>query len=281
MHTRLQYEDLFLPNGQQMFIFLTAESHFQLDEYLATTSVGLDLPGDGSAQLGESVQNDNDIRIGADSTGAAILVNKPTVAMEMHPKVLQSTAFDAADCITLAVDALRDHSKARKSVMVSPFVPGLSEKLQVLAGKYGLSSWHTYPGKIGDLFTAHRGRAPLSKTQDCVYCMVCSCGLQYIGETNRNLKVRLSEHLLPSSNSTLSNHLFPGLNRVRDPNHQLVAANTLILAREKNMLKRKITESHCVEHKAAKLANTGPSINLPTVWNLCAQGLGRQLENSD
>ncbi len=131
------------------------------------------------------------------------------------------------------------------------------------------------------MFTAHRGRPPISKTQDCVYCAVCSCGLQYVGETNRNLKLRLSEDLQPSSNSALSNHLFPSLNRVQDPNHQLVAAHTLVLARERNMLKRKITESLCIEHKAAKLANTGPSIDLPTVWNLCAQGLGRQLENSD
>ncbi len=37
----------------------------------------------------------------------------------------------------------------------------------------------------------------------------------------------------------------------------------------------------CIEHKAARLANTGTSIDLPTVWNLCAEGLGRQLAESD
>ncbi len=116
------------------------------------------MSGDG-AQIADTLQ------IGAESTDAASSVNKPTVAMDTLPEVSQSAASDAASCVTMAVDALWDHAKPRKRIMISPFVPGLSEKLQVVAGKYGLSSWHTYPGKLADLFTAHRGRPPISKTQ--------------------------------------------------------------------------------------------------------------------
>ncbi len=75
-------------------------------------------------------------------------------------------------------------------VFLSPFVAGVSEDLKKITTKYQLTSWYTYPGKPMDLFTKHRGRQHSSKSQNSIYC-----GTQYIGESNRNLKVHLNEHL--------------------------------------------------------------------------------------
>ncbi len=57
--------------------------------------------------------------------------------------------------------------------------------------------------------------------------------------------------------------------------------NTVILARERNCLKRKILESLCIDHKRAHLCNTGVSVEMPAVWNLCSDGLASELAKFD
>ncbi len=57
--------------------------------------------------------------------------------------------------------------------------------------------------------------------------------------------------------------------------------DTMVLAHEKNMLKRKILESICIENKRARLCNNGVSIELPLVWNLCAPNMAKELAYSD
>ncbi len=51
----------------------------------------------------------------------------------------------------------------------------------------------------------------------------------------------------------------------------------VIVASERNMLKRKMVESMCIESKARRLCNTGQSIDIPLVWNLCSEGIEMQL----
>ncbi len=79
-------------------------------------------------------------------------------------------------------------------ILVLPFLPGISQKLREIATSYDVKTWHTYPGKSLDPFTKHRGRTPASKSQNTVYCAQCTCGIQYVGESGRNLKCRLAEH---------------------------------------------------------------------------------------
>ncbi len=86
-------------------------------------------------------------------------------------------------------------------------MPGISDQLKTIATSFGIKTWFTFPGKLLELSTEYRGRQHASKSQNVVYCCTCRCGHQYVGETGRNLKVRLSEHLHPSSNSAFSEHL--------------------------------------------------------------------------
>ncbi len=92
----------------------------------------------------------------------------------------------------------------QRPVMVTPYVPVLSDRLHKVASGFGFCTWFKYPGKVAEMFTAHRNRTHKSKIKNSVYCCYCKCGKQYVGESMRNLKVRLSEHQHPSSNSSLS-----------------------------------------------------------------------------
>ena len=46
---------------------------------------------------------------------------------------------------------------------------------------------------IGDLFK-HKEKQPLLYRNNIVYKLTCSCGSTYIGQTRRNLKLRMNEH---------------------------------------------------------------------------------------
>ncbi len=82
----------------------------------------------------------------------------------------------------------------RKPTFLIPFIPGVSERLKKIASGYNVRTWYTFPGRISDWFTKYWGWQHPSKAQHTVYCAMCSCGIQYVGESERNLKVRLAEH---------------------------------------------------------------------------------------
>ncbi len=99
--------------------------------------------------------------------------------------------------------------------------------------------------------------------------------MQYVGESGRNLKVRISEHLRNSSTSSLTAHLLN--NDTHKPNMKF----TQILARESNISKRKIIESLCIGNKKSRLCNSGYSVELPVIWQLCSSVVSGQVSKSD
>ncbi len=131
--------------------------------------------------------------------------------------------------------------------MIIPYLPGTGDKLKKLAAEYGIRTRFAYPGRLNDIFTAFRGRTHSSKTRDSVYCLNCSCGIQYVGESRRNLKVGLAEHVRNSSKSTFTSHL---LNNPTE--HIPVFKDTMVIAREMNTFKRKMLESLSIRYKKNK-----------------------------
>ncbi len=242
VRSRLNFEELFDDFAQQQFVQPTAAQRFP--------PVDLD-PEEDMELSAERRSNQQQAR----TDGRGIL-DEPEMDPEMDP--------DTATAV-----------RHRKQLLLIPFVPGISDKLKTIAGRFGVPTWYTYPGRGLDRFTQHRGRTPISKTQNTVYCCQCSCGIQYVGESGRNLKIRVAEHTNIRSNSTLSEHLNANLD------HSLSAHNTIVLAREKNLHKRKLIETICIDHKAPKLCNAGLSIAFPAAWKLCTDGISRELRCMD
>ncbi len=105
-----------------------------------------------------------------------------------------------------------------------------------------------------------------------VYCAKCRCGIEYIGESHRNLKVKLAEHEKRNSDSAFTDHLF-----IDKKVHKIVPRQTLVLAQEKQSLKRKIVETLCIRTYEGNLCNTGPSVDLELAWDTCLDRVGREL----
>ncbi len=149
----------------------------------------------------------------------------------------------------------------RKKVLLIPYVVGVSDQLRAIGNRYQLKSWFSYSGKIADNFTASfKDSTHISKRKYSVYKAVCSCGEKYIGESERNLKVRISEHKSNSSNSTLSVHLRQGRG------HTLEENRTEIVLYEKQFWKRKFLESLAILYSSENLCNAGPSVRVSSMW---------------
>ncbi len=160
-----------------------------------------------------------------------------------------------------------------KRVLLVPYIPGLSDRLKTIAARYQVKSWFLYRGRLGDgLSSSYKDQTHVSKKKDCVYRARCSCGECYIGETNRNLKVRMSEHKGRSSASSLSSHLRLGMI------HQLEENSTEIVLHERHMPRRKFLESLAILHGPDHLCNVGPSADVSQMWFGCIPALRSALE---
>ncbi len=163
--------------------------------------------------------------------------------------------------------------QTRQPTLVVPFVPGIGDRLKKLANGFHIRTWFTFPGRSLDRFNHHRGSLHQSKVRHSVYCTRCICGKEYVGESIRNLKVRLAEHSRKSCASAFAMHIHQ-----KDPGHAPNLKDTTILATEKNTTKRKIIETLCIHNKAQKICNCTSSTDLPTIWELCAEGVQKELE---
>ena len=75
-----------------------------------------------------------------------------------------------------------------------PYIKGTSESIKRICEQYNIRV--TY-GKFNTLKSVlTKVKPPIDKlhTKNCVYNIVCTCGMTYTGETKRPLTVRIEEH---------------------------------------------------------------------------------------
>ncbi len=152
-----------------------------------------------------------------------------------------------------------------KKVLIVPYIRGVSDKLRNIAARYGVKSWFSFSGRLGNgLSTTYKDQLHPSKSKYAVYRTMCMCGHGYVGQTERNLKVRLLEHKSATSNSSLSQHLSTSTA------HSLDANKTEIVSKEKHIVRRKILESMFIVNTPKAICNAGPSTQLSDMWFSCA-----------
>ena len=97
-----------------------------------------------------------------------------------------------------------------------------------------------------------------------VYKIKCEeCETMYVGETERPLKARFSEHRRPSSTtSEVSKHI-----HVDHPQHSMVLENTEVLTTEPRWFERGVKEAICIRALNPNLNRDGGTYNLPPVWD--------------
>ena len=105
-----------------------------------------------------------------------------------------------------------------------------------------------------------------------IYEIKCEdCDASYVGETERSLKARFSEHRRPSTvSSEVSKHI-----HTDQPNHNIKLDNTKILSVESKWFDRGVKETIYIRARNPSLNKDGGRYNLPPIWtNIIKKRLG-------
>ena len=75
-----------------------------------------------------------------------------------------------------------------------PYIPNVSEKVRRIAREYNIRTAFKTNNTLRSHLTKTKPQCDPKETKNCIYCLDCQCGRQYIGETKRPFNFRLKEH---------------------------------------------------------------------------------------
>ena len=88
--------------------------------------------------------------------------------------------------------SVREKTECQCSVSL-PYTGSASHKMERILKEVGIQVYHSSDEKLFRSLCKHKDRVNEFQKPD-VYRIPCECGLVYIGETGRNLSLRLKEH---------------------------------------------------------------------------------------
>ena len=128
-----------------------------------------------------------------------------------------------------------------------PYEKGITEKISRIAAKYSVSVIHINNTSLKNKVNYKRGQANKTEEQGVVYEVHCKdCEKVYIGETGRQLNIRLNEHKKGARN--IDDNKISGLSyHIKNTGHNIDWKSTKILFKEKNYIKRKFKEGLAIK----------------------------------
>lgn len=158
-----------------------------------------------------------------------------------------------------------------------PYSGNVADKIRRVLRKHKIQTTFRPPPKIKQLLRSPKYSIPLEKPG--VYAVPCStCGKFYIGETKRNIKVRLKEHIKALqknavTKSAICEHV------AYNSSHEIHFHRAKSLATERFYIPRLVREA--IEIKKHENFNRDSSFKLSTSWNPVIKGLKRQSYNDN
>lgn len=149
----------------------------------------------------------------------------------------------------------------------------------LLRRRYSIKTVFRPPTQIKRWLRSPKDKEPLHTPG--VYKIPCDCGKCYIGETRRNVSTRLTEHIrsmkkLDSNGSAVAEHAIDS-----GPSHYIRFDKTVVLAREKFYVPRKIREA--IEIQRHPNFNRDGGWLLPHTWKplLSSSSTARSVNSVD
>ena len=138
---------------------------------------------------------------------------------------------------------VREKTEYQSSVSL-PYIGSASHKIERILKKAGIQLYHSSENKLFRSLCTHKDSAnEFQKTG--VYRIPCECGLVYIGETGRNLSLRLKEHKTNCEKAELEKSAVAKHSWTND--HRIKWNEESILATESHKFSRKMRESIEIE----------------------------------
>ena len=181
---------------------------------------------------------------------------------------LQNNGYKKRDITNTINRHLNPHPRNPKtvtsnSVAFLPYIPGITDRINKILRKSGIKTVFKPPSKIGHLLPSPKDKLnPLSSKG--VYTIPCSCGAQYIGETGRSIKTRISEHRRCLQTGLLSHSAVA--EHQHNTGHQILFDNSSLIAQSPYYYTRKIRESVEIAKRPHNL-NRDTGFPLSSVWH--------------
>ena len=152
-----------------------------------------------------------------------------------------------------------NNKKDRNPPIALPYIKGVSESLTRVFKKQGVHTYHKPINTLRSILVHPKDKTPKEQQAGTVYHIPCkSCPDTYIGETARLLATRMEEH--KKNNSSAINEHFT------KTGHTINWADTKIIDRDSNTVRRKIKEAICIR-KMKPTLNRDQGLDLPPIYN--------------
>ena len=154
--------------------------------------------------------------------------------------------------------------KSKKIPVVIPYVKGFSEQMRRAFGKYGIPTYFKPTNTLRQLLVKPKDPVNKENVVGPVYKIKCEeCDAVYVGEMERSLNARFSEHRRPSSTtSEVSKHI-----HMDHRQHSVELENTEVLTTEPRWFERGVKEAIYIRALNPSLNRDGGRYNLPPVWD--------------
>ena len=157
--------------------------------------------------------------------------------------------------------------------VVIPYIKGLSEQYRHILPKYRVRVFFKGTSTIKSLLMHPKDPIPDAHKTDIIYhwkCPANNCTAEYIGETKRSLKERVSDHRNQTTSAIRNHHI-----STKHPKAELT--DFTIIDRESNTLHHQAKEALHICIKDPSLNRNIGKVRIPTVFNKLLK-LPRQLE---
>lgn len=157
----------------------------------------------------------------------------------------------------------RNNSTKALGHVTIPYIRGISEAISRKFRSYGIST-HTRPiNTLRSQLCHPKDKEPINNRCGVVYQIECNkCEARYVGETERALKQRISEHR--RTDSPVGQHM-------RDNLHELEQSNVTILDRESRWFERGVREAIEIRGRSPSLNRDQGRHQLPNIYNSLIQ----------
>ncbi|KAI5632081.1 hypothetical protein NE865_15196 [Phthorimaea operculella] len=152
----------------------------------------------------------------------------------------------------------RLHTVERRPTYL-PYIKGLTDKIAfLLQRKYNIKTIFRPHTQVKHWLRSPKDKEPLSGPG--VYSIPCECGKSYIGETQRHVSTRITEHIRSVKNCKTVTSAVAEHSLDTDTNHYIRFDKTAILAREKFYVPRKVREAIEISRR--------PNFNRDSGWSI-------------
>ena len=154
-------------------------------------------------------------------------------------EILQLITCSATGTGMLMKRALTSNEFTEGARVVIPYIKGLSEQYRHILAKYRVRVFFKGTSTIKSLLMHPKDPIPDAQKTDIIYhwkCPAGNCTAEYIGETNRSLKERVSDHRNQTTSAIRNHHI-----STKHPKAEL--KDFTIIDRESNTLHHQAKEA--------------------------------------